>query len=151
MAKVLISPLGSGRYYKEGNKRTYSSATYKFEESNKKYETTFVTAVLAEHLEVDKILLVGTAKSMWDEVYNYYIQHSYNAVDEDYWLELADKLENSSYDDLKIKEKDLNLVEKAMDLFLQQVNSNSQGGSKAILIDYGICEEELWNNYVRGE
>ena len=147
MAKVLISPLGSGRLNRKSEEREYVPANYKFNDSEQEYETTFVTAALAEHLQIDKVLLLGTSGSMWDEVYNYYTEHSYNAVDMDYWLELVDKKENSSYGDPKIKKDDLDKVDTAIDNFLAEVNPNSQGGSKAVLIDYGAKEEELWNNF----
>jgi len=63
MAKILISSLGTGRK-KEGN---YSHAKYEID--NAIYETSFIADALNKHINFDKIFLIGTKKSIWDEAY----------------------------------------------------------------------------------
>ena len=69
MSKILISPLGVGKLDHDSAKREYLEAKYRF--NNKKsseYKTPFVSAAIAQHLNIDKMILVGTSKSMWEEV-----------------------------------------------------------------------------------
>ncbi|MDD2360670.1 MAG: TM1812 family CRISPR-associated protein, partial [Syntrophaceticus schinkii] len=90
MAKVLISSLGTGPPDSNNtSSREYRKAVYKFEGSDKEYKTSFVATALSEHLEVDKIYLVGTSKSMWEEVYRYFSTVSNQLFDEDYWIVIA--------------------------------------------------------------
>ena len=94
MAKVLISTLGVGRPgQNEEPMRKYSQANYKFPAQDKVYTTPFVAAALIEHLQVDKLYLIGTSKSMWEEVYVYFTQSAGHDVDENYWTELSIAIE----------------------------------------------------------
>lgn len=93
MAKVLISPLGKGIREKEkttaGGK--YIKTTYKFANSDKGYDTSFITSALSEHLQLDKIFMIGTDQSMWEEVYYYFGEVKENSYGEDVYLELDEK------------------------------------------------------------
>jgi len=73
VAKILISPLGTGPAENNDiSKREYTEAEYKFQDSGKTYKTSFIAAALSDHLQVDKLYLIGTSKSMWEEVYRYF-------------------------------------------------------------------------------
>ncbi|SDC25933.1 MULTISPECIES: TIGR02221 family CRISPR-associated protein [unclassified Candidatus Frackibacter] len=151
MAKVLMSPLGAG-YFDESNNnplRQYRTAKYKFDGDENEYETSFVAAALAKYLEVDKIVIVGTQGSMWEEVYRYYFKasHSKQEIDLDYYCELVEKIEVSNSQVSMIDESDLNKVTSVIDEYLVSINSDAQGGSSCHLIHYGLSEEELWNNF----
>ncbi|MEA3228708.1 MAG: TIGR02221 family CRISPR-associated protein, partial [Campylobacterota bacterium] len=61
MAKILISSLGTGQK-KDGS---YNTAKYKL--NNQIYTTSFVADALMQELKIDKLFLVGTKKSIWDE------------------------------------------------------------------------------------
>ena len=57
MAKILISPLGATK------SREYKEAQYGID--GKEYKATFIAKALVDHLEVDKLFLIGTRESMW--------------------------------------------------------------------------------------
>jgi len=88
MAKILISSLGTGRRA-DGS---YSKAKY---EINKKiYETSFIADALNKYLDFDKIFLVGTRKSIWDEAYMVF-----GGEDEGYLEELYERKEEAKVDE----------------------------------------------------
>ena len=120
MAKILVSSLGIGRK-KEGS---YQKATYEIGE--KRYQTSFISDALMQHLDIDKLFLVGTKKSIWDEAYLVF-----GGSDESYHEELYDKKESAEV---------TSEVLRAFDKILPK-------GSKSSIIDYGIDEEEIWSNF----
>ncbi len=150
MAKVLISAIGVG----PGN-REYRKAVYKFSDSAKEYKTSFVAAALCEHFQVDKVYLVGTAKSMWEEVYRYFAEEAKLPVDENYWQGLAEKAEFFDVYSNKngIEETDLVKLNETIDNYLKKFGNIDlsteavSGGSQCFIIDYGLKEAELWNNF----
>lgn len=138
MAKVLISFLGTGRQNRKNDlslplsQRKYDSTKYLID--GRTYETPFVAAALSEHYNVDKVFMIGTVHSMWEEVYNCYSHMNNQKIDEDVYLELGSYCETAnSSSDLDIPYKDV--VEKALG-----------GKSKVILIKYGLSQEEIEEN-----
>jgi len=149
MARVLISAIGTGQRGRE-----YKKAIYKFSNSSKEYETSFVASALCDYLQVDKLYLVGTAKSMWEEVYNYFAIEAQQTPDYEYWQELAEKAESFDVSNYKsgIREEDLEKLNKTIDNYLknkkaESINEFSSGGSHCFIINYGLNEFELWNNF----
>jgi len=122
MAKVLISSLGVGR-----EKGTYSKAKYKFDEDNRIYETSFVADAIVKHHNIDKLFLVGTKKSSWDEAY----------------ITLADGQDDSYYESLNSKQSSMGVDLEDLKQFDKEINYISS--SK--IIDYGIDSDELWGNF----
>jgi len=120
MAKILISSLGTGRK-KEGN---YSHAKYEID--NRIYETSFIADALNKHINFDKIFLIGTKKSIWDEAYIVF-----GGEDEDYVIELYEKKEHGEIDEQ----------------FLAKFRKNTTKGLEPIIVKYGIDENELWDNF----
>lgn len=148
MARILISSLGTGRMEKNNiATREYSKTVYRFQNSDKEYRTPFVATALSEYLKVDKLYLVGTAKSMWEEVYNYFTTTSNQILDDDYWAELGEKVASFKLGNPKINEKDLEKVNKAIDSYLKHLRMSATGGSHCYIIDYGLNETELWSNF----
>lgn len=149
MSKILISPLGVGAVKKDNiERREYHTAKYIFnnDESNV-YETSFISAAIAQHLEIDKMILVGTSKSMWEEVYRYFSENSSYTYDNNYWNELKEKIKSSGAKNYILKEADLSQLNDVIDTFLQdKANSNIQG-SKCKIITYGLDEGEVWSNF----
>jgi len=142
MAKILIAPLGATN--QNSRERGYRKANYRFEDSKKEYETSFVASALANHLEIDKIYFVGTKKSMWEEVYRYFSENNKNGnnFEEEKWLEIASFIEEES------NERDvLNYVSETVDSYLKSNNNDVECGSEYFLIDYGLNPKELWNNF----
>jgi CRISPR-associated Csx2 family protein len=125
MAKILISSLGTG-VKKEGG---YKIAKYEY--NGEIEETTFISKALAKFLQIDKLFLVGTKGSIWDSCYN-----QFGGNDEDVELSLLEKVSDKT-----IESNDLDVINQTIDKF------NGNVGSKCFLIDYGVNDEELWNNF----
>jgi len=121
MAKILISSLGTGRK-QEGS---YSKAKYQIDNS-KSYETTFIADALNQHLNFDKIFLVGTKKSIWDEAYM-----AFGGEDEEYIEELFEQKEKGDVDEK----------------FLQKFKETTSFGLEPIIVKYGLDNDELWDNF----
>lgn len=144
MAIVLISPIGTGRKVSD---REYSTAKYKFNDSSTIYQTPFISAALAEYLKVDKIIFIGTAKSMWEEIYRYFSEKAKKYINDEYWLKIAELSSRSGYNKKLVNKEVLDIAMLSVDDYLKAVNSNATGGSLSIVIDYGLNEEELWQNF----
>ena len=120
MAKILISSLGTGSK-REG---AYLKAEYNID--NKVYETSFIADALNRHLDFDKIFLIGTKKSIWDEAYM-----AFGGEDEEYIEELYEKKELGKVDE--------NLLEK--------FTKTLPYGLEIKIVKYGLNEDELWENF----
>ena len=138
MAKVLISFLGTGRQNRNTDlslplsQRKYYTTKYLIDGHT--YETPFVAAALSEHYKVDKVFMIGTVHSMWEEVYSCYSQMNGQEIDERVYFELGEYCEvANSRTELDIPYKDV--VEKALG-----------DKSKVILIKYGLSQEEIEEN-----
>lgn len=149
MAKVLIATLGTGRIkdgQKEASKRANEPATYRLDETGKEYNTPFIVEALAEELDLDKIILVGTGKSMWEEVYRYFTEKSGKEVDLNYWIALGEKVTSTVEADL-ITNDELIKINEALDNYLKHLNSKASGGSQCMTVKYGLDAKELWENF----
>lgn len=130
--KVLLSFLGTGPLESKET-RTYKTASYRLGDEELGHYP-FVSAALKKHYNIDKIVLVGTVHSMWEEVYRWYTANSNNPVDDDVYLSIADFCEKANHKSpLSIPYQDV--IEKALG-----------DGSKVVLIKYGITEEEVMEN-----
>lgn len=134
MSKVLISCIGTGRINeKERSKRVYEKAKYAFSETEV-IETSFMADALVRHYGIDIVIMVGTVKSMWEEVYNAFCLRNNVELDENYWSELAQVCEESnSHSALQIPS-------------LEKLENALGKGSKVILINYGLNADELQEN-----
>lgn len=150
MARILISAIGTGPVNGRNEfSRDYRTTVYKFPGSLKEYKTSFVASALCEYLKVDRLYLVGTPKSMWEEVYSYYSDAAGLEKNIEYWNELGDKAESFDLnnDTGRITEENLEILNATIDKYLKSINSSASGGSKCFIIDYGLNETELWNNF----
>ena len=130
--KVLISFLGTGPLA-SNETRTYKTADYHFGDVDLG-SYPFVSAALKKHYGIDKILLVGTVHSMWEEVYRWFNDDSGNPIDDDIYLSIAESCERSNYQSpLSIPHQDA--IEKALGI-----------DSKIVLIKYGVGEQEVMEN-----
>ncbi len=51
VAKILISPLGTGRFsLSKTEKREYNQVKYKFHDNDSEYVTSFISAALSNHI-----------------------------------------------------------------------------------------------------
>lgn len=133
MAKILISPIGTGSLNKDNSSaREYRKVNYQIDGKN--YERSFVSSVLKEHFEIDHIIFIGTVKSMWEEVYRYYNEEKTSEFDMEYYDELSSKSIDFNYN------TDLNLLD------LDKLEKSLSTRSKCKLIYYGLTEEESKKN-----
>lgn len=127
MAKILITSLGTGQKDKGG----YLKADYRIE--NKIYlDESLIARCYCEHYQIDKVLIVGTAKSAWDDLL---CRYSSGSECDDDVLDLYNKKITG------IEQSDLNVVERQMDRHLGKT------GSRCFLIEYGIDETQLLSNF----
>ena len=134
MAKVLISLLGTGVLVKDDSTRTYRTAKYSFNDTT--LESSFVSKVLYDSLGIDKMILIGSTHSMWEEVYEVFAkdEHSRVTFDKNKWEEIykaCDKSTNAS----KLAIPHQEAIEEAIG-----------GGSHVVLVKYGIKADEIKQN-----
>ena len=102
MSKVLIAGIGTGRRNREQGQdtqlREYDSANYIID--NKEYQTDFVAQALIKHYRPDQVILTGTARSMWEKVYEIFAEDEWC---EDYYWNLVEKIEGSTYNDYRLQ------------------------------------------------
>jgi len=120
MAKILISSLGTG------SKREGAYLKAKYNIDNKVYETSFIADALNRHLDFNKIFLIGTKRSIWDEAYM-----AFGGEDEEYIEELYEKKELG-----KVDEK-----------LLEKFTKTLPYGLEVKIVKYGLNEDELWENF----
>ena len=122
--KILISFLGTG----PGVNREYSKVSYLFDKNE--YVSSFVTTVIAEHLKIDNIIIIGTVRSMWEELYRHYIAKNNLIIDEEYYVNLGDAVCNSNHL-TRLDSFSIDTIEKVIG-----------GRSKCVLIPYGLNRDE---------
>ncbi len=133
MSKILITSLGSGNKSSGYSKANYSIGGKTYEDKE------FIAEALAEHLNIDKIYFFGTRSSIWDSVYKNFsrkIKNSNNSYSYDIESGLYEKIDSKS-----LNENDLELISDVIDEYIGVL------GSKCFIIDYGLNDTELWNNF----
>lgn len=132
MAKVLISFLGTG-IFKDASKRTYCTAKYSFKRTT--LESSFVSKVLYDSLGIDKMILIGSTHSMWEEVYRVFADEGQRApFDEAKWVDIYTACDaNTNASKLAIPHQ--KAIEEAIG-----------GGSHVVLVKYGIKADEIKQN-----
>jgi CRISPR-associated Csx2 family protein len=124
MANILISSLGTG-----DRQKGYRDAKYEYMGEVK--ETKVVAKALTGFLDIDKLYLVGTNGSYWDNCYA-----NFGGEDELYELGLYEKITSKS-----LAHGDLDALCKTIDNYTQAE------GTKCFLIEYGKNDDELWHNF----
>lgn len=139
MAKVLISFIGTGPLVNKGtlgeekSAREYRRASYHLGEENLG-EYSFMAAALYETQNIDKVILIGTAHCMWEEVYRYFQEKNGGVVDEDVYCEIAEHCEAAtSKSDLCIPH-------------VKEIEAAIGKDAHLALIRYGVNEEEINEN-----
>ena len=131
MSRVLIAGIGGGKNKETG---TYRVANYKIED--KIYEKrSFITSALEEHYQIDKTIFIGTAGSMWDNLYEYYCNRYTKEYDENYHLELMGVIDNATMD------TDI------YSLNIAKFNETFKNKILAIVTKYGMNELEIFENF----
>ena len=129
MSKVLISFLGTGI----SNSHRYESVRYEI--GGQEYRTTLISEAISKHYCINKIIFIGTVRSMWEEVYDRFAKINAVEQDDDYVESLLDFI-----DDAKMNTD--------IDLFPDKTKIEKVlgGDSRIVLIDYGIDKEQLKAN-----
>ena len=130
--KVLISFLGTGPVEKGANRREYRTANYHIDDNE--YVRTFVADALTEHYGIDTVFMIGTVKSMWEELYRVFCAKRGVEIDEDYYAELG-SISETATSKSKLELPDKKKIEKVLGR-----------DSHIVLINYGLNEEEVNNN-----
>ncbi|GIV42773.1 MAG: hypothetical protein KatS3mg034_2083 [Vicingaceae bacterium] len=132
--KALISFLGTGPFEEKGSKRKYRTARYKF--NNVENENSFVSLFLAEQLKIDKLYVIGTHKSMWEELYNSIVPVSKqnNEFLLNQLIPEIDKLYDGTWN------------EEIFDKLEQEINIYSPYPIKILILKYGMDEDEIKYN-----
>ncbi len=129
----LISFLGTGSFHLVDNKREYKKAKYKF--LNTEYETSYISLLLAKLLPIQKIIFIGTFKSMWEQLYFDLVPQ--NHINEQLFNQLTE-LQNKNHSD--------HYDPKIFQNIEQQINQYSNKKIKIIIIEYGIDENQIQKN-----
>ncbi|GHV08028.1 CRISPR-associated protein [Campylobacterota bacterium] len=130
MAKVLISLLGTGRAAKgDTDRNRYEIANYVIGDSEYKNES-FVSSAIIKHYKIDKLFLIGTKGSMWDEIANLF-----NADDDCYAAILERKV------DTTLSQEDIDKLNQYIDARLGSV------GSKCLIVPDGENDSEVWQTF----
>ncbi len=131
-SKVLITFLGTGRLNKEGsNTRDYAKVTYLF--NGKKFKSSFVSLILARELKAGKIIIIGTLKSMWEELYLRILGEG--NINEDFYLELTEL--HKTYKDINDD------VYRIISRLEKEVSEKAGLNIKILLLKNGINQDEI--------
>jgi CRISPR-associated Csx2 family protein len=134
MSKVVISFLGTGGYQDQTTmaRSEYRVADYQID-SSEIYTTEFVSDALMKHYKADKIICIGTLKSMWDVMYDKFIEHKTDKIWEDIYNSVHHKWNS------KTEIEEANFVNEAF------------AGSRVrpVFVKYGMNAEENEYNVVQ--
>ncbi len=131
--KVLISFVGTGPTTQAdaGNYREYRTAKYKFDSIEQPIECSFIASALKQVHQIDTIILIGTVKSMWEEVYHAFAGEQTN---DKVYFKIAEHCSNAKHTS-------------SLEIPCQSEIETALGGqSKVVLINYGLNQEEIRHN-----
>jgi len=129
MAKILITSIGTGDIVKDSDS-DYRETVYEIDGSE--YRNTLTSQPIIEHFGIQKVIMIGTAGSMWDNIY-----FKYGGEDGEYMDTLTHKK-----GDRNISEQDLRQLERTLDSYL------NTSGSKCLLLAYDANDnDEIWSNF----
>lgn len=132
--KIFIGFIGVGPRW-DDKTRAYSSALYSIGADGEKKESQFVSSVIMDHLGIKNALLFGTAKSMWETVYQHFCK-TQGTFDETFFDELGGHCRNANNgSDIKSE-----LLERA----IKELSPNIKIG----VMRYGLNDDELIENFL---
>lgn len=137
MSRVLISFLGTGPKKDVQKKASQSLRRYKetkYRLDSEVYEGSFVSSAICEHYDIDRVIMIGTPHSMWEEVYLWFAEHKGIPLDEDKYFEIAEYCDNANEtSELTIPYKEV-------------IESILGANSRIVLIRYGLTKDEQDEN-----
>ena len=97
-----------------------------------------MSAALARHYAIDKILMIGTVHSMWEELYRWFhdAQNEIKVEDSEQYYNIYKEI--GDYCEAANHESELNIPHQQA---IEQVMGTD---SKVVLIKYGATDEEIY-------
>lgn len=143
MAKVLLSFLGTGRMLDihKTNKISRKYDVTKYQIGDKVYESSFIASAIVQYHDIEKIIMIGTPKSMWENVYYFFYTKNHEGKDID-----NDESFITIYDDI---ENHIQTVTPDSSLYVphkDKIEEAMGGYSKVVLIRYGVNEQQIKEN-----
>ncbi len=139
MKNILISFVGTGPFDKKDVHREYRKAKYLFDNGHK-VTTSFFGFAVKKNYDIDRTILVGTPKSMWEYIYETLCEEHNIEVDLDIYLALA------KYTDSANHQTDPTHNPLPHQKLLEELLGRK---SSIILVKYGINHEEIQFNMER--
>ncbi len=125
--------MNRGGQGEEKSAREYRKASYRLgDECLGEYP--FMAAALCKTQQIDKVILIGTVHSMWEEVYRYFQEGNGKAVDDDVYCEVAEHCEQAT------SESELFVPH------LKEIEQAVGDNAHIALIRYGVNEDEINEN-----
>ncbi len=125
--------MNRGGQGEEKSAREYRKASYRLgDECLGEYP--FMAAALCKTQQIDKVILIGTVHSMWEEVYRYFQEGNGKAVDDDVYCEVAEHCEQAT------SESELFVPH------LKEIEQVVGDNAHIALIRYGVNEDEINEN-----
>ena len=158
--RILILSLGTGRkdtnrsalevYNSDNNDLVYLNTNYKFYDDEESQRSNFVAAPLIKRVEPDEIIMIGSVRSAWSQIYKEYYGGIESKCDQEVFIKLY---EAECKHGLSATTEEINEIQKYInekfneDKVFSGICDNAV--IRVILTKYGINEAELAENYMR--
>ena len=131
MSRVLVSFLGTGPRNRQVSERAYEEANYSFDDGTRVIKNSFIALALKEYFNIDRVILIGTNHSIWEEVYKEFHPH-FDENDKYYWQlgEFCYKADNNT----------------PLEDFPRRDYFERSIGTNIVLVKYGLNPEEIQYN-----
>ena len=133
--RILFTSIG-------GRKTSYNPTKYKIKKENGEeiiQETSYMPLILENTFNVDKTIILGTATSMWDNIYEKYMEkeNRLSELDEEFKSKLSGVRKDIPINKIYIEK--INEIKKLNEIF--------KGKVRGIITKYGVNEKEINENF----
>ena len=143
MAKILLTSIGTGRYDRNSDIKSYSKARYQDPDSGEFLETAYIYEALLRFRGIEKIVFIGTAGSNWFLLYEHLfdkesVVRPMVEKDDSVSVSLLELLEAKGHADMEPSEvrRILEPLKKALGYICMDI----------VVLKYGLTEEEITFN-----
>ena len=141
--RVLITSIGGGKIEKKDGEKVlkdYEDTTYIIRKENGDFyteTTSCMPIVIKNAYDIDKTIIIGTTGSMWDNLYEKYLENLKleEQKDEEY---------KKSFIDVEIASNKTMSLDK---INLEKFNETFKDKVKGIVIKYGVNPKEIFRNF----
>ena len=158
--RILILSLGAGRkdtnksapeiYNSNRDDDVYQNTEYKFYDKDESQRSSFVAAPLIKRVEPDEIIMIGSVRSAWSQIYKEYYGGTESKCDQDVFIKLY---ETECKLGLSATTEEIDEIQNFIN---EKFNEDKVFAGlcdnaviRVILTKYGINEAELAENYMR--